>query len=510
MKGTLNPPLARWRRHLASALTGPQVLAFMPALSLGAFWSGGEAWLLASALGLPAIYATLGCFNRNEEAARDSPEEGAERAARALDHALLSAARDGRATACLMIAMDDADHLRRNFGQELLDIVTERCLSRLSGVLRTADQVFAMPGDETAIALAAVPRLDLETAIQLSARVQSALEEPVSVDATAMPSSWSVGFCLGARNPGRDGADLIAAARAALADARRNGPSAIRSHAENLPAPPAISTYLCDDAAHDLANGRFRPWFQPQLSTDTGKISGFEALARWHHPVRGIIPPSEFLPVLEKSDGLERLAHEILRQSLEAVQYWDREGLDVPGIAINLSGAELRNPTLVDRISWELDRFDVPPKRLTVEVLETVVVPAADDVVTRNINALAKLGCAIDLDDFGTGHASIASLRRFAVTRIKIDRSFVTKVDRDPEQQRMIAAILTMADQLNLDTLGEGVETTGEHAVLAQLGCRFVQGFGIARPMPLDQTSNWIRHHERKLGQPTDIGRATG
>ncbi|MEO1362915.1 MAG: EAL domain-containing protein, partial [Pseudomonadota bacterium] len=139
------------------------------------------------------------------------------------------------------------------------------------------------------------------------------------------------------------------------------------------------------------------------------------------------------------------------------------------------------------------------PDRLTVEILETVVTDMADDTIVRNIRALSQLGCHIDLDDFGTGHASIAALRRFGVNRIKIDRSFVMKADRDPEQQRMISAILTMAERLGLETLAEGVETVGEHALLAQLGCDHVQGYGIARPMPFEKTLDWVRTHEAKL-----------
>jgi EAL domain-containing protein (putative c-di-GMP-specific phosphodiesterase class I) len=154
---------------------------------------------------------------------------------------------------------------------------------------------------------------------------------------------------------------------------------------------------------------------------------------------------------------------------------------------------------LIQKINWDLDRFDLSADRLAIEVLETVVARAPDDMITRNINALGALGCRIDLDDFGTGHASLASIRRFGVNRIKIDRSFVMKADKDPEQQRMISAILTMADRLGVETLAEGVETVGEHVILAQLGCDHVQGFGIARPMPVDQTMAWITDHTAKL-----------
>ncbi len=133
-----------------------------------------------------------------------------------------------------------------------------------------------------------------------------------------------------------------------------------------------------------------------------------------------------------------------------------------------------------------------------------------DDITTRNIAALAGLGCSVDLDDFGTGHASISSIRRFDVNRIKIDRSFVTRVDTDRDQQNMVAAILTMAERLNLDTLAEGVETHGEHAMLAQLGCGHVQGYSIGRPMPLKQTFDWIEDHQLKLAKAMVLPRRAG
>lgn len=124
----------------------------------------------------------------------------------------------------------------------------------------------------------------------------------------------------------------------------------------------------------------------------------------------------------------------------------------------------------------------------------------------RRADGIGALGCGIDLDDFGTGHASITSIRRFAVRRIKIDRSFVTKLDEDREQQKMVAAILSMAERLGLETLAEGVETPGEHAMLSQLGCGDVQGFGIARPMPVDETMEWIARHRAKVGAIPRIG----
>jgi EAL domain-containing protein (putative c-di-GMP-specific phosphodiesterase class I) len=319
-----------------------------------------------------------------------------------------------------------------------------------------------------------------------------------------------VGFCLRSRAPGSSGQEWLVASGVALTDAQRAGPSAIRAYSHEMARQGRTRSDLRDEAAAALENGQIQPWYQPQISTDTGNVSGFEALARWSHPVHGMIAPDVFLPVMEEADLMERLGQVMLYHALTALKAWDSAGINVPQVGVNFASAELRNPGLIDKIRWELDRFGLPPDRLAVEILETVMTDCPDDTISRNISGLAELGCRIDLDDYGTGHASIASLRRFAVSRIKIDRSFVMKADCDPQQQRLISAILTMAERLELETLAEGVETLGEHALLAQLGCNHVQGFGIGRPMPFDQTLDWITAHQAKVQDVPAIGRETG
>lgn len=199
----------------------------------------------------------------------------------------------------------------------------------------------------------------------------------------------------------------------------------------------------------------------------------------------------------------------MLQHSLTALRTWDHAGLDVPRVSVNFSDPELRDPKLVEHIQWELDRFGLTAQRLGIEVLESVITSSPDGIVARNISRLAEFGCYIDLDDFGTGHASINALRRFKVHRLKIDRSFVTRVDRDEDQRRILAAVLGMADRLGIETLAEGVESVGEHALLAQLGCDHVQGFWIARPMPADQLIDWAKSYAAKIAGAAKLGRNT-
>ena len=489
---------------------GPQMLAFLPAMALGAFWFGGEGWLIAVTLGLPAVYAFLGGFDRPPAPPPRSCDGVTGLPLRDALQATLSLALTGtrtgrRATACYMISLDDFDVVTDRYGRMASDHILQKTAERVRSTLRDDDLVCRIGSDSFGIALAPVAHLDIETAIQLASRMQMACEEPVILDNTVIYVSASVGFCLGSRTPEQTGQALMNAAATALAEASRNAPSAIRSYSDEMRRSERSRHIFADEAAAALENGQIRPYYQPQISTDTGQVTGFEALARWIHPDRGEISPADFLPILENAGKLARLGEIMLTRSLSALRSWDDAGLDIPCVGVNFSSDELRNPKLIDKVKWELDRYDLAPHRLSVEVLETVVAASPEDVVSRNVNGLAKLGCRIDLDDFGTGHASISSIRRFAVQRIKIDRSFVMKVDRDPEQQRMVAAILTMAERLGLETLAEGVETPGEHAMLAQLGCGHVQGFGLGRPMAFESTEPWVRDHVSKLQAPPRI-----
>lgn len=509
MRFRLPNSATEFKDRVIAALSGPQMLTFMPAICLASFWFGGEPALVIIALSIPVIWAMLGGF------------EGviSRRVARVAVSGLVApdvfqpkvqsirqdAPGKDQSSAVFTIELDDFSALTARFEPGAIDSILKSIGQRIQSVARDPDTISRIGDSRFAICLMPVKHLDLESCIQLSGRLQQAIEEPIAVDGTAVYVSASIGFCLLARAPGTTGQDWVNGAIAALNEAQRRGPSSIRAYSVELHSRLKNRADLRDEVVIALEHGQIQPWFQPQISTDTGKVTGFEALARWMHSERGAISPAEFLPAVEEAGLLERLAEVMMYHTFTALKAWDSAGINIPQVGVNFSGSELSNPRLVDKIRWELDRFGLTPDRLAVEILETVVTDALDDTITRNINALNELGCRIDLDDFGTGHASISSLRRFGVSRIKIDRSFVMKADRDPEQQRMISAVLTMAERLEIETLAEGVETAGEHALLAQLGCDYVQGFGIARPMPFEKTLDWVRAHEAKLHDAPEI-----
>ena len=495
----------------AALLRRPELMVFLPAVTLAAFWFGGEEVLILTALATPMIFTMSGAFRFHEGPKLPLAESLDGMALRPqvvamLDDALKHGASEGRMTGCLVIQFDEAGVILDRHGRSAQAEVLLRSAERICSALRGGDTVARLEGGGFAIALAPVRWLDLETMVQLATRLQASLADPISLDASRLYVTASIGFCLGARAPNGTGASLLDAAQIAADEAVRNGPGCIRAFAPGMARKRADRDAFREVLEVALDEGQIQPHYQPQISTDTGTLSGFEALARWHHPERGLIMPADFLPAVEEAGLSERLGEVILFHTLAALVRWDKAGLRVPTVGINFSASELRNPRLAEKLKWELDRFDLSPDRLSVEVLETVIAETDNDVIVHNIAALARLGCGIDLDDFGTGHASITSIRRFAVRRIKIDRSFITKVDSDRDQQKMVSAVLSLADRLGLDTLAEGVETQAELSMLGQLGCGHVQGYGIARPMPFDQTADWITRNRALVIVAPKIG----
>ena len=489
LRGVAQPGLREWVAALPTIV-----------LSLIAF---GFAGALVAAIVLPALLSLIAAprSSRPGAAAAQAGHDrtGRETAAAALDRALADCHASGRRTASIVVAIDGVEDLAARLGLTACDQIVRQTFDRLEGTLREDDVLARLDGGRFALALGPVRRADLETLIQIAGRLQDAVAQPCSVDAATIYATVSVGFCLQSRAPAPKGAAMLAAAEAAADDAVRNGPGGIRAYTVEIERNLAKSTALRDEVAAAIEAGQVTGYFQPQLSTDTGEVTGFEALARWVHPTRGVLSPAEFIPAIRAAGLSAELSKAMLFQALTALRSWDRLGVHVPSIGINFSKDELSDPKLTDKLKWELDRFEIVPNRLTVEILESVVTETDEDVVVRNVAALGKLGCSIDLDDFGTGHASIATIRRFAVDRIKIDRSFVTRVDCDDEQRRMLSAILSMAERLGIATLAEGVETIAEHAMLAQLGCDHVQGYVIARPMPFSDTTDWLARHRAKL-----------
>lgn len=411
-----------------------------------------------------------------------------------LDSLLRKNAKTGQSCVIVMTECDHFEKMKEQFDSDTIDQVLREISARIVGCFRENDFAAFMEGSRFAVVLSNTRNLDVETIVQLAQRLQNVMSKPIAIDGENILATCSVGYSQSAALENPDAEEMIRTAKIALSEAQRHAPGTVRGYSAAMKNRVQQRQTLAGQVQKAVRNKEFCAFFQPQISTKTGEISGFEALARWKHPQRGVIPPVEFLPALSQVGSLGSLGSLMLDEGLRALQAWEAEGYLIPRIGINFSMDELDNPQLFSRVASALDKHQIAPDRLCVEVLETVIATQSQsNTVLQNLALLTEHGCRIDLDDFGTGFASLTSIRQFSIDRLKIDRSFVTDVDRDPEQQKMISAILTMAERLGLDTLAEGVENDAELAMLKGFGCRHVQGYGIARPMPLEDTFDWIR-----------------
>jgi EAL domain-containing protein (putative c-di-GMP-specific phosphodiesterase class I)/GGDEF domain-containing protein len=478
-----------------------QIAALLPVAGLLAYWAGGELALTALAAALP-----LGLLAINAPLQARAAEAMSDQVIARLDDMLAEIGAKGGATGCFVIQFDDPAQLCDRLGRTRQSELLAACIARLRGALRPGDMLYTLEDGSLAVTLSRTSRLDLEIMVRIAARLHLVVQQPVTLASGPAQATCSIGFCQSHQLGHPTGRALLDAAQVAGDEAAQYRPGAIRGYSPELACARAERDALRAGFAGAVDRGEVRAWFQPQLSTDSGEVTGIEALVRWQHPDRGLLAPGAFLPAIEGSDLMELLGQTMLTQSLAVIAELDRKGLRIPTVAVNFSAQELCDPQLPDRLRWTLDRFQLAPSRLTVEVLESVVAGDGDEVIASNIGRIAAMGCGIDLDDFGTGNASIAAIRRFALNRLKIDRSFVRDVDQNRDQQQLVTAILSLAERLGLETLAEGVETPAEHALLAQLGCGHVQGYVIARPMPVEDLAAWLVTHRETCAQALRIG----
>jgi EAL domain-containing protein (putative c-di-GMP-specific phosphodiesterase class I) len=239
-----------------------------------------------------------------------------------------------------------------------------------------------------------------------------------------------------------------------------------------------------------LQNGELAVHVQPQTRPGSGEVVGVEALARWHSPTLGAVPPDEFIPVAERSGLIGPLTTRVLDASLAAWATWRAAGHDL-GIAVNLSARSLHDPDLVEEVDRLLRRHGVPASRLTLEVTESAVMADPARAVAL-LHGLRDLGVRLSVDDFGTGYSSLSYLKRLPVQEVKIDRSFVTTLGTDAEDLPIVRAIVDLGRHMGLEVVAEGVEDATTLDLLGSIGCDLAQGWHVSRPMPLDGLLPWL------------------
>lgn len=495
------------RHRLADVLTGPLALAILPVALLAWNALGAQLGVLVAIIAVPvlAVLAALADRHLRHETAPSGMQRMGDNG-QSFDAGLRTALYHARlrktSVLCMVIELNGPPP-KTSPDPETRAGWTHDNAMLIKSYLRRRDQVCILGRNRFGVVVNPGQDVTEDEALSVARRLKLDIEQ-ASTDRDAHGAGVVdalIGVCL-SPDALTGPSDMVRAANRAVQAARGSYAADVQLKSPRRTPEDDRSGILKRDIAAALEGDEFSAWFQPQVCAQTGRVTGFEALARWQHPTEGMIPPSKFLPILQRRGMMPLLQERMLKDALNGFEAWRDLGGDPPSVGINMSPEDLADPTLPDRILWELDNRNIDPRFLNIEILETVVARSDSDVTTQNVGRLSETGCRVDLDDFGTGHTSISSLKQFALNRLKIDRSFVSGIEDNQDQENMVAAILTMAKQLDLETLAEGVETAEQQRRLAELGCGHLQGYGIARPMPLQDAVDWLAARQAEADPP--------
>jgi diguanylate cyclase (GGDEF)-like protein len=387
----------------------------------------------------------------------------------------------------VFVEVDDFAAVNSAVGHAAADRVLAIVAQRLRDAVGAESTVARVGGDEFGVLL---PDLaNVADAYATAHRLLEDVAKPVVVDGRSVALRASAGITV-CPIDGTDPIDLLRNAVAAMHSARDAGEQ-LQFFTRRIGEELRTSIQLRDDLRHAIARKQFRLAWQPKIDLRSGEVAGAEALLRWRHATAGEVPPSTFIPIAEQSDLVVEIGAWVLREACEQAMAWRRDGRRAVPIAVNFSARQFVRPDVVDTIVAVLQETGLPPERLEIEITESVIARDVERVVAH-INDLDAIGVSTSIDDFGTGYSSLSYLKRFAVSRLKIDRSFVAGLPASAGDVAIASAILSLARSLGLRVTAEGVETEAQRAFLAQQGCDEAQGYLFGRPMPADDLARLL------------------
>ena len=412
---------------------------------------------------------------------------------------IIARRREGMA-AVLFLDLDRFKLINDSYGHKVGDELLKEVARRLAACLRNEDTVSRLGGDEFVVLLEELPGVD--AAATIAGKIADHLAEPLTIDGHELPVAASIGIALYPRD-GRDPQDLLKNADTAMYRAKEAGRGGFCFFSSEMNAHALQRLTLENELRRALEQGELEVFYQPQVDIDSGRLLGAEALVRWRHPVKGLVPPDRFIPVAEDSGLIVPLGEQVLRAVCRQIAAWRQCGFEPPRVAVNLSARQFRQANLVEQVARILDETGVDAACLELEITESVAMQNADSAIEA-LQRLRAMGIALAIDDLGTGYSSLSYLKRFPIDTLKIDRSFILGVPDDGDDTAIVQAISAMAGSLHLSLLAEGVETEVQRAFLASLGCQAAQGYLFGKPLPAAQFERDF------LGEPASRRARTG
>jgi diguanylate cyclase (GGDEF)-like protein len=396
----------------------------------------------------------------------------------------------GNSVALLHIDLDRFKQINDTKGHAAGDAMLVHMAGLLRSIFRDGDMVARIGGDEFVVMLSPAPTP--ERLSRLVERVIANANKPMLWQGQECRAGASVGI---AEARGRfDPRQLLVNADIALYRAKNEGRNCAAYFTDCLQAEIIAKKQCGDDILKGLEQREFLPYYQPQFCAHSLDIVGVEALARWRHPTRGLLTPDKFLSVAGDLNAVSAIDRMILERTLDDLATWDRLGVRIPKASVNVSARRLSEERLIESLST----LAIEPGRLSFELLESIFLDDSDEILARNLDGLRKLGINIEIDDFGTGHASIVGLMRLSPQRLKIDRQIIAPITESPQQRQLVRSIIEIGRSLGIAVCAEGVETRAHVDILRDLGCDCLQGYFFGKPMPGSDLLALVR--ERGLG----------
>ncbi|MFC7459156.1 putative bifunctional diguanylate cyclase/phosphodiesterase, partial [Hydrogenophaga defluvii] len=410
-----------------------------------------------------------------------------------LNHAMLTARRNGHGCAIVFIDLDNFKTLNDTRGHDIGDLLLRQVAQRLSGCVRAGDTVSRFGGDEFVMVLegqspnASVAADRAET---LAAKVLRLLSEPYVLAGHQHYCTPSIGITL--FSGGTCSADeLLKQADLAMYRSKALGRNTMRFFDPEMQTIVDQHAMMERDMREGLAEGQFRLNYQPQMGSD-GKLSGAEALLRWHHPTRGTIPPGQFIPRAEETGQILQLGRWVIETACAQLANWSmKPGFQRLTIAVNVSARQFYQVDFAQQLLEILERTGANPRQLKLELTESMLALHVEEIIEKMV-VLKSSGIRFSLDDFGTGYSSLAYLKRMPLDELKIDQGFVRDVLADANDAAIARMVVVLAGSMGIDVMAEGVETEPQREFLASIGCRAYQGYLLSRPLPIEHFETFI------------------
>jgi diguanylate cyclase (GGDEF)-like protein/PAS domain S-box-containing protein len=419
-----------------------------------------------------------------------------------MEQAILQAERNERMAVLMLLDLDRFKNINDTFGHKVGDELLVAVGERLRTCVRKSDTVARFGGDEFTIVLSGVT--ETRAAAEVSKKIIETLAQPFELDGRQLFITASIGIAVYPEDsfePDR----LLQNADTALYHAKQQGRDNFEFFSQELNVKVLKRLELELDLRGALERKEFTLYYQPIVDIETGRISCAEALLRWIHPRRGLLHPESFIPVAEETGLIVPLGEWVLENACAQGKAWQEIGLPPLPVAVNISGRQFGETDLVPSILKILERTELDPLHLELELTETVSGGNAEETVVR-FNELREHGIRISIDDFGTGYSSLSYLKRFPIEKLKIDRSFVRDIASDPDDAAIVQAIVGVAHGLNLKVVAEGVETEEQLEHLGRYGCDEWQGYFFCEPLPAIEFTQMMLKNRSRMGMiPTDM-----